>query len=371
MRKSVLFYDERTMWHNPGQTALIFPVGQWVQPMPSSPNVESSESKRRIKNLMDVSGLLDKVEVRSAPPASREEALAVHPAHYLDRLKALSDNGGGFMSETSPVGPRSYEIALLSAGLAKAAVEAVYKREVDNAYSLSRPPGHHCLPDEAMGACCLANIPIAIESAKKHLGVGKVAVVDWDVHHGNGTQAIYYERPDVLTISIHQDGCFPPGYSGLEDTGEGDAVGTNINIPLMPGSGGAAYLEALKKVVVPALERFEPELIIIANGVDANGVDPLARMMLHSDDYRSMTCIMRETAERVCGGRLAVVHEGGYAEAYTPYCGLAIMEELCGWRTDVEDPGLSFIKAQQSPERHLELQKDVIASVAKIHGLAQ
>lgn len=238
MRKSVLFYDETTMWHNPGQTAFIFPIGRWVQPLQSSTNVESPESKRRIKNLMEVSGLIDKVEVRSAPPASREEALAIHPAHYLNRLKKLSDNGGGFMSETSPIGPRSYEIALLSAGLAKAAVESVCKGEVDNAYSLSRPPGHHCLPDEAMGACVLANIPIAIESVKKNLGVGKVAVVDWDVHHGNGTQAIYYGRSDVLTISIHQDGCFPPGYSGLEDTGEGDAAGTNINIPLMPGSGG-------------------------------------------------------------------------------------------------------------------------------------
>jgi acetoin utilization deacetylase AcuC-like enzyme len=167
------------------------------------------------------------------------------------------------------------------------------------------------------------------------------------VHHGNGTQAIYYERPDVLSISLHQEGCFPPGYSGAEDRGAGAGLGYNLNIPLLPGSGHCAYVQAMQQIVVPALERFEPELIIVACGYDANAVDPLARMLLHSDSFRSMTRIVREVAERLCQGRLVLVHEGGYAEAYVPFCGLAVLEELSGIRTEVTDPMLELIQMQQ------------------------
>ncbi len=164
-----------------------------------------------MKNLMDVSGLTPQLALRSAAPASLEDLRRIHPDSYLERFKAISDNGGGMLGKEAPLGPGSYEIACLSAGLACAAVEAVLEGELDNAYSLSRPPGHHCLPDQSMGFCFLANIPIAVERAKAQLGLGKVAIIDWDVHHGNGTQHIYLQRDDVLTISLHQDGCFPAG----------------------------------------------------------------------------------------------------------------------------------------------------------------
>ncbi len=298
-------------------------------------HAESPETKRRMKNLMDVSGLTPQLALRSAAPASLEDLRRIHPDSYLERFKAISDNGGGMLGKEAPLGPGSYEIACLSAGLACAAVEAVLKGELDNAYSLSRPPGHHCLPDQSMGFCFLANIPIAVERAKAQLGLGKVAIIDWDVHHGNGTQHIYLQRDDVLTISLHQDGCFPPGYAGEDDRGVGAGEGYNINIPLLAGAGDDSWRYALETIVIPALARFEPELIIIACGYDANAMDPLARMQLHSDSFRAMTEQVQQAADRLCGGKLVMVHEGGYAESYVPFCGLAVMEALSGIRTEV------------------------------------
>ncbi|OWJ91632.1 class II histone deacetylase [Pseudomonas sp. A46] len=370
-RRTAFLFDEHCLWHSAARLhALTLPVGGWVQPPAAAGHAESPETKRRLKSLMDVSGLTRALQVSSAPPADEEDLLRVHPPHYLARFKALSDAGGGDLGDEASVGPGSYEIARLSAGLALAAVDTVLKGEADNAYALSRPPGHHCLPDQAMGFCFLANIAIAIEAAKARHGLGKVAVIDWDVHHGNGTQAIYYRRPDVLTLSLHQDGCFPPGYSGADDQGEGAGLGANLNIPLLPGSGHAAYLDAMERIVIPALERFRPELIVVACGYDANAVDPLARMLLHSDSFRAMTQRLREAAERLCQGRLVMVHEGGYAEAYVPFCGLAVMEELAGIRTEVVDPLRDFIELQQPGEAHRRLQSELIGDLAQAFGLA-
>ncbi|MBK5541370.1 class II histone deacetylase [Pseudomonas sp. TH05] len=356
-RKTAFFFDELSLWHSAGLHALTLPVGGWVQPPAAAGHAESPETKRRLKSLLDVSGLTRQLHVQSASAASEEDLLRVHTPGYLQRFKALSDAGGGELGPQAPIGPGSYEIAKLSAGLAMAAVDRVLAGEFDNAYSLSRPPGHHCLADGAMGFCFLANIAIAIEAAKARRGLGKVAVIDWDVHHGNGTQSIFEARGDVLTISLHQDGCFPPGYSGEEDRGRGPGLGANLNIPLPPGSGHEAYLQAMQRLVIPALERFEPELIIVACGYDANAVDPLARMLLHSDSFRTMTRLLRQAAERLCQGRLVLVHEGGYSEAYVPFCGLAVIEELAGIRTVVSDPMLEFVQMQQPTAAFLAFQQ--------------
>ncbi len=181
--------------------------------------------------------------------------------------------------------------------------------ELDNAYSLSRPPGHHCLPDQSMGFCFLANIPIAVERAKAQLGLGKVAILDWDVHHGNGTQHIYLHRDDVLTISLHQDGCFPPlCRRGRSRHRRRRRLQHQCSADGRRGDDGWRY--ALETIVLPALARFEPELIIVACGYDANAMDPLARMLLHSDSFRAMTERVQEAADRLCGGKLVLVHEG-------------------------------------------------------------
>lgn len=367
--RTAFFHDEKCLWHcTPGGFALIAHVGGWVQPPASMGLAESPESKRRVVSLIQVSGLAEHLDIRSAPAATEEDLLRVHPAQYLAQFKALSDAGGGELGPYAPFGQGSYEIAKQSAGLAMAAVDQVLSGRYRNAYAMSRPPGHHCLADQPMGFCLLANIPIAIEAARARHGVRKVAVLDWDVHHGNGTQSIFYERDDVLTISLHQEGCFPPGYSGAEDRGAGRGEGFNINVPLLPGGGHDAYLYAMERLVEPALRRFAPELIIVASGFDANLVDPLARMLLHSESYRALTERIMAVADACCGGRLAVVHEGGYAESAVPFCAHATVETLCGVRTPVQDPYLELGQAWQVNARQAAFQRGMIDEMAQSMG---
>ncbi|MDG3017023.1 class II histone deacetylase [Speluncibacter jeojiensis] len=336
-----------------------------MQPPAGSGLAESPESKRRLKNLIDVSGLPEHLDYRTAPMVTEEDLRRIHTAEYLDHFQAVSDAGGGSLGDHAPCGPGSYEIAKLSAGLVQAGVEAVLTGDIDRAYVLNRPPGHHALPDASMGFCFLANIAIAVESALTKGLAKKIAVVDWDVHHGNGTQSIFYDRSDVLTISIHQEGCFPPGYSGAGDRGEGAGLGYNVNVPLQPGGGHNEYLYAMQRIVLPVLEGYGADLIIVASGLDANTVDPLARMQAHSETFREMTRMMLG----VGGGRLVLVHEGGYSEAYVPFCGLPILEELTGVRTEVVDGELDFFRLQQPGERFQEFQRGLIDGMATALGL--
>lgn len=366
---TAFFFDEHCLWHSGGMHVLMIPVGDWVQP-PSGPgHAESPDSKRRIKSLMDVSGLSERVTVRNAPMATEEELLRVHTQDYLRRFKATSDAGGGNLGDLAPFGRGGYEIARFSAGLAIAATDAVVRGQFRNAYALSRPPGHHCLPERPMGFCLLANVAIAAETMRAVHRLQRIAIVDWDVHHGNGTQAIFYERPDVLTLSVHQDRCFPFGYGGEEERGRGRGWGYNYNVPLLAGGGHATYLYAFERVVIPALDRYRPELILIASGLDANAVDPLARMQLHSETFREMTRMLMEVAEHHCQGRLVAIHEGGYAEAYVPFCGHAIVEQLSGECMGVEDPILESIRMQQPGERFNRFQRQIIDELANSFGL--
>lgn len=360
------FYtDERTFWHSTGVQALFLPLDRWVQPPSGTYGADTPESKRRLLNLAQVSGLVDKLTVLSAPPATEEDMLRVHTRDYIADFRELSATGGGELGMVAPFGVGGFEVAALSAGLAKRAVDDVLTGKARNAYALCRPAGHHCLRDQAMGFCLLSNISIAIEAAMAKGLAGRVAVVDWDVHHGNGTQSIFYNRGDVLTISLHQDGCFPPGYNGLEDRGEGDGLGANINIPLPAGSGHETYMRALHRIVGPALRAFDPDLVIVASGLDANSVDPLARMLLHSGSYRAMTEYMLELAHELCDDRLVVVHEGGYSEAYVPFCGHALLEALSGEKTEVVDPELEFFQLQQPRPHVLSFHNDLIDQFCK------
>ncbi|MBG6120428.1 MULTISPECIES: class II histone deacetylase [unclassified Sphingobium] len=356
------FYtDERTFWHSTGVQSLFLPLDRWVQPPTGSYGADTPDSKRRLLNLAQVSGLTGKLNVMSAVPVTTEDMCRVHTKDYISRFREVSAAGGGEVGLLAPFSIGGFEIAAMSAGLAKRAVDDVLSGRARNAYALCRPAGHHCLRDQAMGFCLLANIPIAIEAAFAKKQVSRVAVVDWDVHHGNGTQSIYYDRSDVLTISLHQDGCFPPGYSGIEDRGEAQGYGHNINIPLPPGSGHETYLHALEQIVAPALRAYRPDLIVVASGLDASAVDPLARMMLHSESYREMTKVMMTLADELSDGRLVVVHEGGYSEAYVPFCGHALLEALADETTEVVDPELEFFQLQQPRSHILEFHRQLIA----------
>jgi acetoin utilization deacetylase AcuC-like enzyme len=362
-------FDERTLWHSTGEAALFLRPGGWVQPPAGGGAAENPETKRRFKNLLDVSGLARKLAVETADPSPDAALRRIHPAAYLTEFKRLSDADGGILGEESPFGHGGFEIAALSAGLATHAMDRVLSGVWRNAYSLSRPPGHHCMPDHSMGFCLMANIPVAIEEMKSRHHLGKVAVIDWDVHHGNGTEAIYWHRPDVLTISLHQAHCYPLRSGGTDARGEGAGEGANINIPLLPGGGHNSYVTAMDRIVLPALARFRPDLIVVASGLDANGLDPLARMLAHSGTYRAMTAALMQAADTLCDGRLVLVHEGGYSEVMVPFCGHAIMETLSGERTQVTDPLLDFLAAQQPPPEFDALEAGRLHAMAQAFGL--
>ncbi len=263
----------------------------------------------------------------------------------LQRVRLASADDGGMVGENVRIGPNGYDIALLAAGGCIEAVDAVLTGRVDNAYALVRPCGHHAEADSGRGFCVFGNVVLAVRHAKAVRGIERVAVVDWDVHHGNGTEAAFYDDPSVLTISLHQERCYPPDSGALEDIGKGAGRGFALNLPLPPGSGHGAYLAALDRVVLPALQRFRPELIVVASGLDACVGDPLGRMLCHSETYRQMTRRLMQAAEALCGGRLALCHEGGYAPSYAPFCGLAIIEELSSRRTSVADPMLGWYES--------------------------
>jgi acetoin utilization deacetylase AcuC-like enzyme len=330
---------------------------------------ENPETKRRLRNLIEVTGLTRQLSMRGAEPATRDDLLRVHPEHYLSAFKAASDTGGGELGLRTPFGAGGYEIAALSAGLAKAAFRSVLTGEVGNAYALSRPPGHHCTADFPNGFCLLNNIAVAIRAAQAEGLVRRVAVVDWDVHHGNGTEAIFWNDPEVLTISLHQDRNYPLDTGGVEAMGGPDAPGSNLNLPLPPGCGQAIYLHAMDRVVLPALTRFKPDAIIVACGYDAAAIDPLGRMLCTAETFRAMTRQMIEAADRLCDGRLTLVHEGGYSEVYVPFCGHAVLEELSGSDISAPDPLAATLARRQPDARFDAFASAWIEDAAQRHGL--
>ena len=347
MPRTAFFWDERCFWHSGGNYALTARVGGLVQPLAAGGLPENPETKRRLKNLLDVTGLAKELGNQSAESAAREDLLRVHPASYLNEFKRLSDVGGGELGERTPFGKGGYEIAALSAGLAKAALAAVLQGEFLNAYALSRPPGHHCLPDWPNGFCLLNNIAIAIKSALANGLAQKIAVVDWDVHHGNGTEAIFYDDPNVLTISIHQERNYPLDSGGIEAQGKGAGLGFNMNIPLPPGAGHATYVEAMQRLILPKLHAFKPDVIVVACGFDASGVDPLGRMLAGSETFREMTRALLQAASELCAGKLVMAHEGGYSEVHVPFCGHAVLEEMSDSNITATDPLGPRLQGQQ------------------------
>ena len=340
-------------------------------------------------------------EVIAPKDFGREPLLRIHDAAYLDFLQGAwarwtaEGHSGDLVSTTFPgrrlrrdgpiptalMGELGYYSFDTEAPITAGTWQAIYssaqvaltaqehmRQGARNAFALCRPPGHHAGGD-FMGGYCFLNNAAIVSQAFLDQGAKRVAILDVDYHHGNGTQAIYYRRDDVLSISLHQDGCFPPGYSGAEDIGEDRGRGFNLNVPLLPGGGHDAYMQAMQRIVLPALERFRPQLIVVASGFDANAVDPLARMQLHSDSFRAMTAMVRDAAERHAGGRLVVVHEGGYSEAYVPFCGLAVIEELSGVRSAVRDPLRDFIELQQPNAAFRDFQRQRLEELAAQFGL--
>lgn len=359
-------YHELFGWHDTGTSAGVFGADPAVGLQPFI-HFENADTKRRLHELVVVSELIEQLHRLKPIRASEEQILAVHARDYLERIKvdSASPRGGDAGDGHSPFGKGSYEIAALAAGGVITAVEAVVRGDVANSYALVRPPGHHARPTTGMGFCLFANVAIAVRHARSALGVGRVAVVDWDVHHGNGTQEIFYADPDVLTISLHQDNLFPPDSGAAAERGDGAGFGYAVNVPLPPGTGDGGYLYAMDQAVVPALRAFEPELILVACGFDACTYDPLGHQMVTSDGYRQLTSRLMAVADEVCGGRITVAHEGGYSAVYVPFCGLAVIETLSG-AEPFGDPLLSSFAryAGRDLQPHQRAVIDHVASYA-------
>lgn len=361
-----LVWHEYYMWHDTGTAALELPASEFVQP---DRHVEHPETKRRLKNLLDVTGLSAQLQIVTPTPASTAQLARVHSESYIEHIRRQSAAGGGNGGDDAPFGARGFEIAALSAGGVLQAAEQVWRGELQNGYALVRPPGHHAEPEVGKGFCIFANIAIAIKHLQAEHGLSKVAVVDWDVHHGNGTEKVFYDDPSVLTLSLHQQQFYPLETGRIEDNGVGAGRGLNINVPLPPGSGHGAYLAAFEQLVLPALATFQPQMIFVASGFDASAVDPLARMMCHSDTYRHMTRQLLAQAKQLCDGKLLLAHEGGYSAAYVPFCGLAVIEELSGVKTACEDPLLDYHRAIGGQDLQPHQQQAISAAAALLNEL--
>ncbi len=318
-----------------GPLRAVYPI------QPGEPS-ENPEAKRRIKNLLDASGFNQKLLAITPRSASEQDILRVHTQRHLAQVKTLSAGNGGQLGFSAFTGPGGYEIGLLAAGGAMAATDAVLTGKARNAYALVRPPGHHATINGGMGFCLFNNIAIAVRHAQATHGVVRIAVVDWDVHHGNGTQDVFWEDPSVLTLSLHQDGVFPQAGQGMHgavsECGGGKGYGTAINVPLPAGSGTAAYRAAFDRIERPALDAFKPEMIFVACGLDAANHDALGRMMLGPEDFRWMTAAVMTAVETHCKGRLVLSHEGGYHAPSAPFLAWPIFEQLSGLSSEVANP---------------------------------
>lgn len=354
---TALVWDERLMWHDAGNQ--FGPRSPWIEP---GPPPETPETKRRIKNLLDASGLTARLTVLAPRPATRAELERVHTPAYLDRIEATSRAGGGNIASRAHthIGGNGFEIASLAAGATITAVEAVMAGTVRNAYALLRPPGHHAEAAAGQGFCVFNNGAVAAAHALDALGLARVAIVDLDAHHGNGAQSIFWRDPRVLTLSVHQERAFPLSVGDTSEQGEGPGLGFAQNIPLPAGSSEAAYRAAMDRVIVPALALFRPDLVIVACGLDAGFMDPTARMLLSSDSFRHLTQSLMQAADRLCEGRIVFTHEGGYHIQTVPFHALAVFETLSGLRTGVEDPFLPAV-AQSCAEPLLPHHEAAIA----------
>jgi acetoin utilization deacetylase AcuC-like enzyme len=273
-------------------------------------HVEHPSRAMAIYERLSHSGLLanrPEMYVQSVSTALLE---CVHDRRYLEALERFSQRGGGWIDSDTYVGSDSLEVAKLAAGAASGVVRQIVSERARRGFSLGRPPGHHATRARAMGFCHYNSIAIAAETALE-AGIERVAIVDWDVHHGNGTQDIYYERSDVLFVSIHQYP-FYPGSGAVRERGQGAGDGYTINLPLGARAGDETYLEVFDDIIAPALRAYEPEMLLVSAGFDAHVRDPLGDMRVTDHGFAQLAERAVLIAEELCGGRIAAVLEGGY-----------------------------------------------------------
>jgi acetoin utilization deacetylase AcuC-like enzyme len=327
-RRTGIVLDDRVLTHRnpPGGVAFgTYPAWATVEPF------ERPERISLTRQVLEGSGVLEHVSGIDAREATRPE---LESAHSADHVTAVLGAAGIVeplqLGHEAWIGPGSLQPALLAVGGLLEAVAAVLEGRCDNAFVLARPPGHHAVRDAAMGFCLFNANAIAARIAQRVHGVRRVAILDWDVHHGNGTEAIFYDDASVLTVSLHQDGLYPPSSGVLGARGSGPGEGANANVPLPAFTGDEGYLAAWDEVVDPLVRRFEPDLILVGAGQDAAASDPLGKMAVTLPAFRALADRVVALAGDCCGGRLVAFLEGGYSLQHTPLANLAILEGLAG-----------------------------------------
>jgi acetoin utilization deacetylase AcuC-like enzyme len=320
-------------------------------------HVENSGRLVAAMSHLKETGIKERLISLPARPATLEELEMIHAPEYISHVKSKAEKGGGWLDPDTVMSPKSYEAAIYAAGGLMVATESVMKKEVDSAFALVRPPGHHATRDRAMGFCIFNNVAIAAEFALRKFNLNRVLIADFDVHHGNGTQDAFYADPRALYFSTHQYP-FYPGTGRIDETGTGEGEGTTVNFPMAAGWGDEEYLRAFSEVLVPVARRFQPELILVSAGFDPHWADQLAMMKVTVTGFVQMTLILKELAAELCQGRLVFTLEGGYNLRVVASSIKAIFDVLLG-NSEIEDP-LGKASTARKPEgfdEHIEAIK--------------
>jgi acetoin utilization deacetylase AcuC-like enzyme len=322
-------------------------------------HVENSQRLVATMSYLEETGIEEKLTCLTPRPALLEELERIHTPEYISYVKNKAEKGGGWLDPDTVLSPKSYEAASYAAGGLMVAIEAVMKGEVDNAFALIRPPGHHATRDQAKGFCIFNNMAIATKFALSKFSLNRVLIADFDVHHGNGTQDAFYADPKVLYFSTHQYP-FYPGTGWMDETGAGEGEGTTVNFPMAAGWSDEEYLRAFNEVLVPVARRFQPQLILVSAGFDAHWADQLAMMSVSVKGFAQMVVILKEMAAELCKGRLVFTLEGGYNLQVVASSIKAAFDVLLG-NSEVDDPlgKASMARKPEGFDEHIEVMKRI------------
>ena len=284
----------------------------YIKHLTGSGHPEAPERLTVIVNRLKDKGLYGQLSELKSSPAPVEWITTVHNREYVERVRQSCQKGAKYLDSMDvPISEQSYEAAVAAVGGVLSAVDAVIDGEIENAFCAVRPPGHHAMEDTAMGFCIFNNIAIAARYIQNKYLLERVLIVDWDVHHGNGTQAAFYDDPNVLYFSVHQYPFYP--MTGDEsERGLGKGLNYNINVPMPAGCGDSEYKEAFEEILKPTALAFEPEFVLISAGFDAQEMDLLGGMGVTAEGFAELTRIVKGLAERCCEGRIVSILEGGY-----------------------------------------------------------
>jgi len=334
-----VFFDACIFDHDTGRGFFEASASPYLPIIENHP--ENAERTRNMLAVLQQGPIADALDWQRGEAALRTDLERFHRSNYIDELASIPPAETRSFSSTTVFGPGSYQICCKAAGQAIAAANHVFDGQGKLAYALVRPPGHHAQPQMADGYCFFNNIGVAIEALRAR-GLKSAAVIDWDVHHGNGTQQGFYDDADVLTVSLHMNhgawGATHTQTGDVDEVGAGRGLGKNLNLPMPYGSGDIAYLRAFDEIVAPAVRAHSPEMLFIANGQDANQFDPNGRQLLSMNGFHELGKRARALADECCDGRMVLVQEGGYAISYAAYCLHANLEGVLQRSASLQDP---------------------------------